>query len=140
MEPTEEMRRNLHYWPVYDERLIWDNDYGFFLKRRFPEVVFVKAWGEEDAEKMWGYNVEHINKIWIAAYAPRTGIREDVMKAISDVPMMCRNFKWHDVEHISFSVKIVGKVLSDRIIEDVKNDILSNGCIRSGSKDISLAT
>ena len=124
MEPTEEMRRNLHYWPVYDERLIWDNDYEFFLKRRFPEVVFVKAWGEEEAEKMWGYNVEHINKIWIAAYAPRTGIKEDVMKAISDVPMMCRNFKWHDVEHISFSVKIVGKVLSDRIIEDVKNDIL----------------
>lgn len=123
-EPTEEMRRNLHYWPVYDQRLIWDNDYKFFLTRRFPEIVFAQAWGEEESEKMWGYNLEHINQICLTAYAPRNGIKEDVMKAITEVPMMCRNFKWHDVEHLSFSIKIIGKILSDRVIEDVKKDIL----------------
>ena len=50
-EGTEEMRRNLHYAPVYNERLVWDNDYEYFLRRRFPEIVFTRAWGEEEAEK-----------------------------------------------------------------------------------------
>ena len=65
------MRRNLHYWSVYNERLIWDNDYTYFLRRRYPEIVFCKAWGEEEAERLWGINVENINRIWICAYAPR---------------------------------------------------------------------
>lgn len=128
-EPTEEMRRNLHYWPVYNERLIWDNDYTYFLRRRYPEIVFVRAWGEEEAEKLWGVKLEHINKIWICAYAPRSGLKEDVMRAIADVPMMCRNFQWYEPEHISFTIEMEGQILSDavlsEVLEDVKNALMA---------------
>lgn len=122
-EPTEEMRRNLHYWSVYNERLIWDNDYTYFLRRRFPEIVFCKAWGEEEAERLWGIKIEHINRIWICAYAPRAGLEADVMKAIMDVPMMCRNFKWYEPEHLTFTLKLTGRVLSDKVLLEVLEDV-----------------
>lgn len=122
-EPTEEMRRNLHYWSVYNERLIWDNDYTYFLRRRYPEIVFCKAWGEEEAERLWGVNVENINRIWICAYAPRKGLQEDVMNALLDVPMMCRNFKWYEPEHLTFTIKLTGKVLSDKVLIEVIEDV-----------------
>lgn len=122
-EPTEEMRRNLHYWSVYNERLIWDNDYTYFLRRRFPEIVFVRAWGEEEAERLWGTKIEHINKIWICAYAPRDGIEQDVMNAIAEVPMMCRNFQWYNPEHVTFTLKLIGRVLSDKVLSEVEEDV-----------------
>lgn len=124
-ESTEEMRRDLHYAPVYNERLVWDNDYKYFLRRRYPEIVFAVAWGEEEAEKMWGYNLENINKIWICAYSPKRDIQEAVMKAIADIPFMCRNFKWYEPEHVSFTLHVTGKVLKDRVISEVIEDIQS---------------
>lgn len=122
-ESTEEMRRDLHYAPVYNERLIWDNDYHYFLHRRFPDIVFVKAWGEEEAEKMWGHNLDHINRIWLCAYSPEREIKELAMAAIADVPMMCRNFKWYDPEHLQFQVAVTGKVRDDRVLSEVITDI-----------------
>ena len=122
-ESTEEMRRNLHYWSVYNERLVWDNDYAYFIRRRFPEVVFVRAWGEEEAERLWGPKLEHINKIWICAYAPREGIVQDVMNAIAEVPMLCRNFQWYNPEHVSFTLKLTARVLSDKVLSEVDEDV-----------------
>lgn len=122
-EPTEEMRRNLHYWPVYNERLIWDNDYTYFLRRRFPEIVFVRAWGEEEAERLWGIKIEHINKIWICAYAPRDGLTDDVMNALAEVPMMCRNFQWYAPEHVFFTLKLTARILSDKVLSEVEEDV-----------------
>jgi len=123
-EDTEEMRRDLHYAPVYNDRLVWDNDYKYFLRRRFPEIVFAVAWGEEEAEKMWGYDVEHINKIWICAYSPDREIKDMVMDAIRDIPFMCRNFQWYEPEHVEFSLRIHGKVLKDCVISEVKEAIV----------------
>lgn len=122
-EGTEEMRRDLHYAPVYNERLVWDNDYKYFLRRRFPEIVFAAAWGEEESEKMWGYSLDHINRIWICAYSPQRNIKDAVMTALKEIPFMCRNFQWHDPEHITFSLNITGKVLKDCVISEVIKDI-----------------
>lgn len=123
-EDTEEMRRDLHYAPVYNERLVWDNDYRYFLRRRFPEIVFAVAWGEETAEKMWGYHLEHINKIWICAYSPDRDIKDMAMAAVREAPFMCRNFQWYEPEHVQFSVDIRGRVLKDCVLSEVREAIV----------------
>ena len=123
-EDTEEMRRDLHYAPVYNERLVWDNDYRYFLRRRFPEIVFAVAWGEETAEKMWGYHLEHINKIWICAYSPDRDIKDMAMAAVREVPFMCRNFQWYEPEHVQFSLRIQGRILKDCILAEVREAIV----------------
>lgn len=93
------------------------------MRRRFPDIVFAVAWGEEESEKMWGYNLEHINQIYICAWSPQREMKDFCMAAIREVPFMCRNFKWHEPEHITFSLKITGKVLKDRIISEVVEDV-----------------
>ncbi len=125
-EGTEEMRRNLHYAPVYNERLVWDNDYKYFLRRRFPDIVFAVAWGEETSEKMWGTNVDWINRIFICAYSnARTteNTQEVVMEAVHEVPFLCRNFVWYEPEHVQFSISLTGQVLKDYVISEVKEAI-----------------
>lgn len=117
-EDTEEMRRNLHYAPVYNEKLVWDNDYTFFLTRRFSDIVFAKAWGEEESEAMWGFDVRHINQIWLCVYSPDRDMQEYVMAALADVPLVCRNYMWHDPEHVTFTLEITGKVLEDVVISE----------------------
>lgn len=119
-ESTEEMRRNLHYAPVYNDRLVWDNDYTYFLGKRYPEIVWARAWGEEESEKMWGYKLEHINRIWICAYSPDRDIQEPAMKAIGDVSFLCRNFVWHEPEHVQFWLTITGQVLTDCVLSEVQ--------------------
>lgn len=123
-EGTEETRRNLHYWPVYNEKLVWSDDYTYFLRRRFPEIVFCSAWGEEEAEKMAGApSLDFINRIYISAYAPRTGLKDDCMAALAEVPLLCRKFTWVDPVHVTFSLAITGKVLTDRALVDVETDV-----------------
>ena len=128
-ESTESLRKDLHYATVYNNRLVWDNDYKFFLRRRFPDIIWVKVWGEEEAEKMWGMNQDWINKIWFCVYTPERTLeqtKEIVLDAVRDVPFLCRNFVWYDPEHISFTVHIEGKVLRDCIISEVREAVILN--------------
>ena len=124
-EGTEEMRRDLHYAPVYNERIVWENDYKYFLRRRYPDIVFAIAWGEETSEKMWGYKLENINKIYICAYSPERNIKEACLEALRDVPLMCRNFEWYEPVHVPFSLTVTGEVLRDCLIIEVKQAIIT---------------
>jgi hypothetical protein len=86
-EHGEELRNNLHYWPIYNERLVWRDDYRFFLRRQIPSILWCKVWGEEEAEAEAGPDVDFINKIFISAYAPdnlRGAWAEGVAYAVDD--------------------------------------------------------
>ena len=51
------------------------------------------------------------------------------MKAIHDVPMMCRNFQWYEPEHIEFWLVISGRILEARLLseaEEAIRDVLLN--------------
>lgn len=82
-EDIEEVRRNAMYYPLYDEQLVWRDDYKFVMRRIWPEAVFVNAWGEHEMEQAYGFNVEHIGKIYISAYSPeRPGILEEMTERL----------------------------------------------------------
>lgn len=82
-EDIEEVRRNAMYYPLYDEQLVWRDDYKFVMRRIWPEAVFVNAWGEHEMEQAYGFNVDHIGKIYISAYSPeRPGILEEMTERL----------------------------------------------------------
>lgn len=122
-EDTETLRRNLHYASVYNDRLVWDQDFNYFLRRRYRDIVFAKAWGEDKAEEMWGINVDWINKVWICAYSPERDIKELAMQAVKEIPSMNRHYVWHDPEHIEFWLEIRGKVLQNQPLSEVEQAI-----------------
>ncbi len=45
------------------------------------------------------------------------------MKALLDVPMMCRNFKWYEPEHLTFTIRLTGKSSSDKVLLEVIEDV-----------------
>lgn len=78
-EDIEEVRRNALYYPLYDEQLVWRDDYAFRIRRQWPEAVWVSVWGEQEQERIHGPNLDHIGKIYISAYAPD---RPDILSEI----------------------------------------------------------
>lgn len=122
-ESTEILRKNLHYAAVYNERLVWANDFNYFLRRRFRDIVFAVAWGEETAEQYWGMNVDWINRVWICAYSPTRDIKEVAMKAIEEIPSLNRNYVWYEPEHLEFWLEIKGQVLQNQPLSEVEQAI-----------------
>jgi hypothetical protein len=70
-EDTESIRRNAHYSPVYNDSLVWAEDYKFFIMRHFPTIVWLNVWGEQEQEQEVGHmDVDFINKIYVSAHRP----------------------------------------------------------------------
>lgn len=110
-ESLEEMRANLHYWPIYNEKMIWADDYTFFVRKQIDDIVWAKAWGEAEQEALTGFNVHNINRIFIAAYAPgNLTLEDEVMAKLEAVSLLNRHFTWVEPIHSQFHLTITGKV------------------------------
>jgi hypothetical protein len=122
VEGTEETRRNLHYWPTYNGELVWAEDYVYFLERRYPGILFARAWGEQEAEEMAGSpSFDFINKIFICAYAEgHPTLQSDCMTALQGVELLNRTFEWVEPVHVSFTVEVTGKVLQDVVLSEAE--------------------
>ena len=124
-ETISEMRQNLRYWAVYNEKLVWRDDYIFFIKRAIDDILWIKVWGEEEAEAIHGPHFEYINKIFISAYAEdRPELETEVMTALFDVHILNRKFEWVDPIFSTFHLSISGKVARTAIISDVQAAII----------------
>lgn len=126
-ETTEEIRANLHYWPIYNEKLVWQDDYIFFIKRSISAgILWIKVWGEKEAEEAAGApNIKFINKIFVSAYATnRLGLETEVITVLEGVNLLNRKFEWVEPTLTPFYVAITGKVNSSRNISDVSTAII----------------
>lgn len=135
-ETIEEMRSNLHYWPVYNEKLVWKDDYVFFIKRKISDILWIKVWGEEEAEAAYGANVLYINKIFVSAYANRTGLEEEVIDRFEELSIFNRKFQWVEPSLSTFDVSITGKVARTKTISTVQSD-LSDALVANYGKNSS---
>ncbi len=123
-ETVEEMRQNLQYWPIYDEKLVWRDDYVFFIKKAVADILWIKVWGEEDAEALHGPRFEYINKIFVSAYAKdRSGLSTEITDALAGVNILNRKFQWIDPIFSTFSLAITGKVARTVAITDAQTAI-----------------
>lgn len=121
-EDIEEVRRNAMYYPLYDEQLVWRDDYAFRIRRQWPEAVWVNVWGEQEQEQVHGPSVDYIGKIYVTAYAPE---RPDILSEITEqleepvsrqyVPVL-PNFK-------PFVIRLTGTIARNLPLEKALSDI-----------------
>lgn len=126
MEDKETIRRNLQYWPIYNEQLVWDEDYVFFIKKTFPEVLWVNVWGEKEAEEEAGSpDLSYINTIFVSAYASGgTDISSTVIDELEEKAKRTnRRFQWVAPSLVTFDVSVTAKVGKDRNLEVVTSAI-----------------
>jgi len=111
-ETQEELRKNLIYWPLYQDQLVWKEDYEFFIRRQFPSVLWVNVWGETEAEQEAGeLKFEFINKIFVSAYAESgVDLSDEIIAALNACRMMNRRFEWVAPDIRDFTVLVSGAV------------------------------
>jgi len=123
-EGIPEMQQNLRYWPIYNEKLVWRDDYIFFIKRSVANILWIKVWGEEEAEAAYGADVLYINKIFISAYATdRADLDDEIMARLDEVEILNRKFEWVAPEFSTFHLTVTGKVPSSVVITDAQSAI-----------------
>ena len=123
-EGTAEMRSNMHYWPTYNEKLVWDDDYIFFIKRNVGGLVWCKAWGETEQEAITGFSVHNINRVFVTGYAPGNNeLSTQVMSRLAEVRVLNRHFVWMPPVFSEFHLTITGKVARTTNIPATEADI-----------------
>ncbi len=127
METTEETRRNALYYFLYDEKHEWDNDYKFYLKEQFPQLLFVNCWGEWQQEKEVGKRkIEHINHIFYSVYAENEpDIHLLIQAALEEIPEYNRYFMYVPVNHAEFTFNIEGRVKRSWVLEEAQQLIIN---------------
>lgn len=133
IEGLESIRKNIQYWPVYNDQLVWDADYVYFLRRRFPDIVWVRVWGEAEAEAQAGApSLDFVNTIFVSAYAVGgASIGADVIAALENetVTLINRRFQWVAPVMSEFTVSVTGKISRSRdlaLVEAAIRDVLTN--------------
>jgi len=130
-EDTEEFRRNLIYWPLYNEEFVWGEDYAFFIKRKIPGILWIKVWGEAEAEIEIGQkSIDNINSIFVCAYKPgETALQEHVVQTLESVKLFNKWIRWVDPVFVSFTLSITGnihrKYTAEHVSSVVKAALLS---------------
>lgn len=125
-ESFAEMKKNIHYWTTYQGKLVWDDDYTFFVKRVIGGIVFIRAWGEEDQEAVTGFSTQNINRIFITAYKPgESNLSEVVLARVNEVHLLNRHFTWVPPVFTPFALTITGEVARTSNIGVVTETILA---------------
>jgi hypothetical protein len=126
MEDTESIRRNLQYWPIYNDQLVWDNDYIYFVKRSVSDIIWMNVWGEKEAEAEAGAaSLAFINTIFVSAYqAGGAAIEGTVIDLLEGaVEKLNRKFEWVAPSFVTFTVSVTAKVGKSRNTADVETAI-----------------
>ena len=115
-ESVSEIAINLHYWPIYNDKLVWADDYSFFIRKHIPGTTWTRVWGEaeQQADNSGVANVDYINRIYLSAHHPSytsSALGEKIISALSKITLLNRNFSWvaPDVS-TPFFLSITGKV------------------------------
>ena len=126
-EETEELRRNLMYWPLYNDNFVWNEDYAFFVKRKITGILWLRVWGEAEAEQQAGQkSVDFINSIFISAY--KTGeanLQTLITDAFASVKLFNRRIQWVAPVFVSFSLSITGLIYRKYTAEQVTTVVIN---------------
>jgi hypothetical protein len=134
-ESGEELRRNLHYWPIYNEQLVWQDDYAYFVRREFPQVIWARAWGEQEQTQATGLaDLDYINRIFITAHCEEgVSLQTQIIDKLESIPRLNRAYRWVDPVITLFTITITGKVSRSRNIDTVKNTIRDALIVKYGA-------
>lgn len=124
-EDAEEIRRNAKYYSLYDEEVVWNGDYRFFILRKHPGINWLAVWGEQEMEEMEGApDPAYINKIFFTAYSPdEPDINDKILESLEQLPPLNRRYEpILRVDH-AFVVEIAGTLTGSVPMEDATQQI-----------------
>ncbi len=107
-------------------------DYEFAIRKEFPELLYLKVWGEHEMISQNGWDVDHINKSFFSFLIESDNDEDIEAKAVAisnhyDTMIKPMNVISHHKQLIkkTFHVRIEGKIDRQYVISDVEDKIRS---------------
>ena len=73
------MREVCSYPGIYSENSVYLSNFDYLVRKKIGTVVFLNVWNERKEEEARGYNLDNINRLFIAVL--KDGAARDVLKA-----------------------------------------------------------
>jgi hypothetical protein len=125
METTEETRNRAQYFVPFDEQVIWGGDYRHFVQQVVTGTSWLNVWGEAVQEKITGFNVRNINRIFFCGHKPGVSqikLAEEIMAALKNVPNeLNKHFEYVPTRELPFTLLFTGKAKKNVLIDDATN-------------------
>lgn len=129
MESTEETRNRAQYYVPYDEQVVWGGDYRHFVQDTVKGTSWLNVWGESVQEKISGFDVRNINRIFFCGHKPgitQEKLAEDILTALKAVPNeLNKHFEYVSTKELPFTINFVGKAKKSVLIDDAKTSLKS---------------
>lgn len=127
-EDIEITRQNALYYTAYDNQIIWGGDYAYFIKTNIPDIRWINVWGEEEQERVTGFDVKNINNIFICAH--KEGMSQSQLHAEIEAVLKSAKMglnltpRYVDKNDLPYTITLQGKCEKyldiDEVIEDIK--------------------
>ena len=122
-DTIEDVRNGALYLTSYDHQLAWDGDYRQFIHLNVGGLIYLDVWGEAQQEKVTGFDVHNINKIYFTAYSmlkSDSEIKAEVLRLFSGREGYNEQYVWKDRIDNPYTLIIKGKVLGNGKPEDAE--------------------
>lgn len=123
-ESDEETRAGALYVTPFDNQIVWDDDYSHYIKQNIANIIWVKAWGEQEQEKQDGIsNLDNVNKIFISAFSLTQ--EQDVLGVmitdlLSDTNYLNKRYQYVVANPRAFTITLSGTSTGDKDLVQVR--------------------
>ncbi|HFH2386287.1 TPA: baseplate protein [Escherichia coli] len=122
METTEETRNRAQYYVAYDEQVVWGGDYRQFIQNVVSGTSWLNVWGEALQEKITGFDVRNINKIFFCGHKPgvtQEALKTEILSALESIPNeLNKKFEYVATNEQPFNIKFTGIVKKSVLVDD----------------------
>lgn len=127
-ESTEDVRKGALYITPYDEQIVWDNDYRHFIHANIPNLSWLQVWGEVQQEKVTGFSINNIGRIFISAYSPvisQERLEELIIALFEGTRELNRRYTFVPPNRQPFTLVLKGVLYPRQQAESVKQVLMT---------------
>lgn len=120
IEEAESVRRSVLSHIQQGSVTARNSDYEYMIARSFPELCFLKVWGEKEQTEETGYSIDNINKSFftflVKDEATTLEIKDKIVSLYDDLlkPMNVQPY-YKTLEKVTFQILVEGRV--DRVYD-----------------------
>lgn len=127
-ESTEDVRKGALYVTPYDEQIVWDNDYRHFIRANIPNLSWLQVWGEVQQERVTGFDIANIGRIFISAYSPEVSaarLEEQILALFEGTKELNRRYSFVIPNRQPFTLALSGVLYPRQQAESVRQALVA---------------
>lgn len=129
-----EIRSGALYVTSYDEQIVWDDDYPFFIKQNIANLLWCRAWGEQEQEDETGLvDLDNINRIFVSGFSSKqeqAQLSKSIIDLLVSTKYLNKRYCYVEANDRPFTIELVGTVTGahdlvqvEKVVKDAINEV-----------------